>query len=259
MTAGRALYLYAVVPDGVRFEIVQGIDDEATEVVRGEQLGVVVSEVDLGILAQVNGAQDAEGLGVLARRHDTVVREAAAAADAVLPFRLGTVVSDRDAARQYLDSGADVLLPALRRVQGCGEWSVTVHGDSRGRPPSPADAHPPTHEDLAAPGAGTAYLRRRRRELGRLDELRRAKAQAGEDVAHALRAHAVDVTAGRARAHDALLCETYLVRRAAEAAFLAEVGRCESCLAEFQLSLELTGPWPPYSFAPGFVMKAGRG
>jgi hypothetical protein len=246
VTPARALYAYAVVPGSIRLGVVRGIEDEPVEVVAGSRLGLVASEVDVESLAQVNGATDDASLAVLARRHDAVVREAAAVASGVLPFRLGTVVSDREAARRYLEARADALGAALGRVEACQEWGVTV------REPSGGGIAERAQRERAAPeraDAGTAHLARRRQELARVEELRRWRARAGAEVSRELRATAIDAAAGRIRGDDMLLSQSYLVRREAESTFLDAVDRCGDRLAECGLRLQLSGPWAPYSFA----------
>jgi hypothetical protein len=242
VTAARALYVYAVVPGATRLGEVWGVGNEPVEVLAQADLGVVVSDVDVGLLEEVNDATDAASLGTLAQRHHAVVREVAGASKSLLPFRLGTLVPDRDAARRYLVDSAGVLAPALRRVDSCREWGVTVYEgrqERAAREPEPS----PTES------SGTAYLLRRRQEIAQEQDLRRARARAGTDVHTALVAHVVDSTAGRSRREGVLVCKNYLVREEAEPAFFQAVDRSGDDLLACGLRLEVSGPWPPYSFA----------
>ena len=253
MTPTHALYLYAVVPEGVRLDTIRGVGDATVDVIAGSRAALVVSDVAIALLADVNTATDGARLADLAVRHDAVVREAATVSSSVLPFRLGTLLPDRDSADRYLAARTGVLLRALARVETCREWGVTVHGASvEDRGPTP---EPEAREDS---GAGTAYLLRRRQELARAQEVRRTRARAGAEVADVLRTNAVDVAAGRPRGDDVLLCQSYLVQRDAEAAFLEAVGRCKGSLSECSLELRITGPWPPYSFAQDLLPEADR-
>jgi hypothetical protein len=250
VTSPRALYVYAVVQQGGRLARVLGIGDEPVEVIVGAGLGLVASEVDLTLLSEVNEVGDATRLGELALRHDSVVREAHAVASSVLPFRLGTVVPNREAAHRLLTDRAAVLEPALRHVERCREWGVTVHPSDEAAPVSRKAA-------LAAPaGVGAAYLARRRQELAAIEELRRCRAMAGAEVAAELRANGVEAKSGADG--NALLCESYLVRRECEPAFLDAIDRCGDRLDECGLRLHLSGPWPPYSFVPSRALEMGR-
>jgi hypothetical protein len=169
------------------------------------------------------------------------VRTAGAAAGAVLPFRLGTVLVDRDAARRYLEERSDAIYLAMQQVAACQEWGVTVHHRAS---EVRAHADPIGGHDPGRPG--TAYLARRRQELARAE----AHRQAMSDAEGELRARAIDVAAGRTQQPDVVLDASYLVRRDGEPAFFEAVDRCGDLLLEQGLQLQLSGPWPPYSFAP---------
>ncbi|MGN6105154.1 MAG: GvpL/GvpF family gas vesicle protein [Kofleriaceae bacterium] len=251
MTA-RALYLYAVVPSGARLDGIRGVSDEPVEVVWHAQLGVAVGDALVEALAAVTAeSADAAALGELARRHDVVVRAAMATTRGVLPFRLGTALRDRDDVRRYLSERADALHAGLRHVAECQEWGVTVRDDGgvEGASAAPADPGPIT---------GTAFLARRRQEVAAANQRRRARHYASSDVAAELRMRSVDAVAGRQRSDEIVLDESYLVRRDAEPAFVDAVDRCGDRLLEQGLFLQLTGPWPPYSFA-GAAREAGDG
>jgi hypothetical protein len=245
VTPARGLYLYASVPHDAQLGAVRGIAGEPVEIMRHARLGLVLGEVAVDRLAGLDDpAADPGALGALARRHDEVVRTAWAAAGAVLPFRLGTVLVDRDAARRYLDERAGELGPALQQVAACREWGVTVHERA-----TELAAHA---DPIAAPDGrpGTAYLARRRQELVRAEAHRHARSHALSQLEGELREAAIDVAAGRHRTPDVVLDNSYLVPRDAEPAFFDAVDRCGDLLLEHGLQLELSGPWPPYSFVP---------
>lgn len=223
----RALYVYAVVPLGTRVGTT-GVGQEPVEVLVSEGLGMVVSDISVYVLAAV---EDPDAIATLAQQHDAVVRAAMAATDAALPFRLGTVLRDREAARAYLVEREDELRAALDHVAACREWCVTVR--DRGA-------------KAEAPASGTAYLAKRRAALAEADGRRRA----GAEVVAELRRHAVAASAGRRDGVELLLDESFLVRGDAEAAFLEAVDACGDRLDALGLALHVTGPWPPYSFAP---------
>ncbi len=248
MTAERGLYLYAVVPAAVELGDVRGITGEPVEIVQHARLGLVAGEVVVERLAGLeDGSADPATLCALARRHDEVVRSALAAAGTVLPFRLGTVLVDQGAARQYLSDQAGQLHAAMQQVAACHEWGVTVHEHAT-EIPALADPAPP--RDPERPG--TTYLARRREEVARAEARRHAQWQAESYVGGELRARSIDVAAGRYRTRDVVLDQSYLVRHDAEPEFLATVDRCGDLLLEQGLRLELSGPWPPYSFTcPG--------
>lgn len=251
MTSQRGLYLYAVVGgDAVPGEM-PGVGGAPVETVQQGALTAVVSEVGLQQLAAAVEGSAPELLAELAQRHHAVVLAAMDAADRVLPLRLGTVLTGRDAAREFLDRRAGELSAGLRDVRACREWGLTIEAsDTGGHVP---DARPASNSDVRT---GTAYLLRRREQLAEDQRRQTARAGAVAAVADTVRAVAVRAAAGRRSGGDVLLDESYLVRRAAERRFLAVVDDCGDLLGDQGLRLRVTGPWPPYSFVPASLRAA---
>jgi hypothetical protein len=168
----------------------------------------------------------------------------------VVPTRLATVYEDDRGVRAMLQWHRDRLVAALRRVEGRQEWGVKAYGvrdDQRSsRPADPGDQ--------AREGAGTAYLRRRQAALSSRETLRRSTIE-GAEALYALLS-ALAVAARRHRPQDPHLSgdPRWMVLNAA---YLLDNGRVEafgtavtrSATAHPELAVELTGPWPPYSFA----------
>lgn len=237
-------YVYALtradVPD---LDTVEALDGQAPVTLAvHDDIAAVISSAPVEALAALAAPHPAasrpEHLGVLARRHDAVVRAVHERA-AVLPLRFGTVLADTDAVHTLLRRTADRARSRLDRVDGHAEWGVRISASS-----GSATATGP-----AAPGtSGTAYLARRRAELT-------AAAAAGRTAAHEAAAVHAEL-APLAREHltrpgsvgdDLLLDIAYLVP-ADGAAFQARIAELAARPA---LLLQLTGPWPPYSFVTG--------
>ncbi|MBW3363356.1 GvpL/GvpF family gas vesicle protein [Streptomyces microflavus] len=190
-----------------------------------------------------------------ARAHHVVV-SAVAARTPVVPLPLATLYHDDARARRGLDEEADRFHAALKRVAHHAEWGVKVYEPTASKAAPPPDA--PGPESAAggggppAPGAGLAYLNRKRGVQARR-ELRREQAL---DVAESVDAELRGLAAAsrRLRTHGAALSgdqrvhvlnATYLVAddRAAEVAVLVRT------LGERTgTEIELSGPWVPYSF-----------
>jgi hypothetical protein len=246
MTPERALYLYAAVPGGTALDALRGVGDEPVEVLAADGLGLAASDVATADLAAVTAEEaDPRLVGALAQRHDSVVRAVAASAGATLPFRLGTVVTDRAAAYRFLASRAAALRSGLEHVAGCDEWGVTVRDD--GAPP--AETGPQTGE------SGTAYLMRRRQHFQRLEDRHRTGLDLVAELERALDETAVDSAPGR-RPNGLLFDRAYLVRRDEQPRFVAALDRCGDRLAAHSFALRVTGPWPPYSFVAEIEVTA---
>jgi hypothetical protein len=159
------------------------------------------------------------------RAHEAAVRRIADAVEACLPARFGAAASDEGALRQAFAGREAELRDALSLVKGREQMTLRVHG-----PGAPAPAFAPA-------GPGTRYLeeRRRARRVPELDPLRTALAQV--------------VRAERVERHSepGLLASVYhLIDRGAAPAYARAV---ETADIE-GLRLTVSGPWPPWSFAP---------
>jgi hypothetical protein len=181
---------------------------------RVDALDVVVSEHDSPV--------DAAEANVLA--HATVVEAVAKTNDGVLPARFGGMHADEAALREAVVARGE-LQSTLERVRGCVELGLRVLAEA----PS-----------LPAATSGASYMRARldqRRTLERLaDEIHRPLAQLARDA-----------TVTVASTPRLLLTAAYLVERDRIEAVERELAGLQSQHPD--LTVVLTGPWPPYTFA----------
>lgn len=250
--ADQARYLYAIArgldPGALG---VRGIDDAALEVVSHRGLDAVVSDVDLAEFDEEGLQRNLEDLAWLervARRHDEVVNAVARLAPTA-PLRLATICLADNGVRRRLDEWHDGLTTALDRVEGCSEWSVKLVA-----PPRAATSATATTGATREPGAGAAYLQRRRE----------ATAQRARDDDEALgraeevytRLAGVSVAGRRLQPQDPRLSglngtmtlnAAFLVADGDRDAFTTVLDELTGTLPEG--SVHVGGPWPPYSFA----------
>lgn len=193
-------------------------------------LALLVTEVDLAPFAGLETRRwrvlpdEEDPLVLLARRHDVVVR-AEFERHPVLPLRFGTTLPDDAAALRLLADQHDEACDWLTRVDGHREWSVRARLPHPGKPAEGADDPAARRDRLAA------FARGRRDGLTAASALHDALSQRATENVRRPRTSSVP-----------LLDAAYLVRIDAEAAFRAET-ECHRDLA-----VEVTGPWPPYSF-----------
>jgi hypothetical protein len=220
----------------------------AVETLRDGDLGLLVSRARTDEL-RVDADDLSEGgqLAVLARRHDAVVRGAVRNGP-VLPLRFGTVVPDEAAARRLLREHGDAAREQLERVGDAHEWGVRL---VRALPAEPEPSRTGTEQ------SGTDYLARRRQALREKDDATRAAAHGAELLEQTLAPHVTaSARRGGSPGSSLLLDLAYLVPSAAETGFLAAVDQLRADLAGQRLTLETTGPWPPYSFS---TLEGGGG
>jgi hypothetical protein len=254
-TGGTGVWLYAVTAAAdaaAGFDGLTGVAGEPIRVVISEPLAALVGSVPL----EVFGAQplsrnleDLDWLAATARAHDVVVSAAVRRAPSA-PLRLATVFLDDERVRELLRDRQADLEAALVLVTGRTEWGVKVYGDRAALTAAVAEARA---EDTAK-GAGAAYLARRRAQLSAQETVEHDAAQRAEVIHTRLSRRAA---AGRrqpttdpalsGRSDWMVLNGTYLVDDERAEDFAAAV---DALAAEFPgIRLELTGPWPPYSFA----------
>ncbi|MDQ4008757.1 MAG: GvpL/GvpF family gas vesicle protein, partial [Actinomycetota bacterium] len=245
--AEMGLYAFAIIPARpVDLAGVSGIDGEAPlSIVQHGELGLVVSRMRLDLMDDVSEDDLSEtgALATLARRHDQVVR-AVFEHGPVLPLRFGTVVTDDDGARRLLEEHDSTARRRLAHLDTHREWGVRLTRDP--------DAVDPADEDRDSRRAmtGTDYLTSRRDALQQSQRAEQRTAALGAEVEDALRAHAVDLVHRGGGPGSGLVADlAYLVPSAEQDEFLAATDRLRNDVSDRGVMLEVTGPWPPYSFA----------
>ncbi|MGW5382293.1 GvpL/GvpF family gas vesicle protein [Nocardia sp. NPDC003963] len=255
MTGDTGVWLYAVTaaPDAAPgFAGLTGVAGEPVRVVAAESLAALVGSVPLAVFGAQplsRNLEDLDWLAATARAHDAVVSAAVRRAPAA-PLRLATVFLDDERVRELLRERQADLEAALVLVSGRTEWGVKVYGDRAALTAAVAEAR----ADATAQGAGAAYLARRRAQLSAQETVEADAARRAETIHARLSRRAA---AGRrqpttdpalsGRSDWMVLNGTYLVDDDRADDFAAAV---DALGAEFPgIRLELTGPWPPYSFA----------
>ena len=263
-TAATGVWVYAVCAnvDERRLAGVAGVGGEPIRAVRAAGLTAVVGSVPLAEFGEEGlrrNLNDLARLESIARAHHRIV-ELSAGQGPVAPTRLATVYQDDARVSAMLSRRHDDMAAALQRVTGRQEWGVKVYGQSAERAPT---ASPPTVADAGSSGAGTAYLRGRRQQLAGREAARNAALNAAEGIHVDVSRHAV--SARRHRPQDPqltgdgrwmVLNGAYLVEDNASQAFAAVVASCTD--RHTGVMIELTGPWPPYSFADVEVDRADQ-
>jgi hypothetical protein len=257
-----------------------GVGGAKVRTTAGSGLTALVSDVSMaefGEAALRENLENLDWLDEVAREHHYVI-DAAARLFPLLPVRLATVYSGDAALRAALAEHNAQLLDSLHRVGGRVEWGVKAYAAQEataGAEPSakPDESKPGPAADPAGAGAGQdaasqsgtgtdagpgsgvglAYLKRRRAQLSAAKESKTAAV----NVAQAVHAD-LTVKANDARLHPPqspqlsgirqpmLLNAAYLLDAADGVNFTAAVAG--QATAHPELRIELTGPWPPYSF-----------
>lgn len=251
MTEHHAIWAYAVAAQlsPGRLAGLTGVAGQPVRMVTGAGLAAAVSTVGLAEFGEQplrRHLEDLAWLEATARAHHQVIDALPAP---VIPLRLATIYRDDGKVAGLLAERQADFGAALDQLTARAEWGVKLLRAATAT--ASAAAEPPG----ASPG--TSYLRRRRQQLSAQDQARQADAALAREVHAVLRGMAAAAQLRPAQAAELtgedspamLLNATYLVDDAAAARFAAaarELGR------QHGARVELTGPWPPYSFAlPG--------
>ncbi|WP_131736820.1 GvpL/GvpF family gas vesicle protein [Actinomadura roseirufa] len=274
---GTAVYLYGVAR-GLDPDALGGAEGVAGTTVRGVVAGgltALVSTVrleDYGEAALRANLEDLAWLEATARAHHEVVDRAAHAAPTA-PVRIATLYRDDARVAEVLTEEGARFGAVFDRITGRSEWGVKAYARAVPTTAAPTTAGPePGHDPggglvsraepltgthaptpAGAAGVGTAYLRRRQDERRRRAEAERRVAERAAAVHAELADHAV-----AARHHPAqdprlsgrpdpqILNVSYLLDDEQAPGFEAVVRALAERMTDVEV--EVTGPWPPYSF-----------
>ena len=208
------LYLYAVIDEEPALPLGAGLAGEPLRLVRCGELLVVAGEADPKITPANLAAQDA------------VIRRLSVTA--VLPIRFGEKVRDEEELCKLLNPRSSDLVAALERVRGCEQMTLRVFGEPAPPPPAPPEPS----------GPGTRYMEARRREIERARSLPEI-----EPLLDRLRPLVQAERIERKEQGTLLGTAYHLVRREDVHAYKETVREEDGVV--------VSGPWPPYAFAPG--------
>jgi len=233
-------YLFCVVPSDAVPDLSAWRGDGAPlRAVTADGIAGIVGEVDdtrFGAEALARLSADVAALAPYARAHQEVVQFVFERAPAVVPLSFGSVHRTDDDAARTLEAQRTRVAPLLRRFRGMQEWGLRV---ARRRARVAVDA--------AVPGAGAAYLAGRRRELR--GELGADASAAAADLDRRLAAASVARRVLDEDSGDLALRVAYLVPLERGDDVKRTVLESGEGLEAVGLAAELSGPWPPYSFA----------
>jgi hypothetical protein len=221
------------------------------------RLTVLASNVDLaefGEAALRRNLENLDWLEEVARAHHDVV-DAAARLFPVLPARFGTVYRCDASMIAALAERGDELRATLARVGGRMEWGVKAYAVPEQRSERRAREDDGAQPVAATePGAGMAYLKRRRAQLSAAREASRTAVVRAREVHVELSGHAAQARlyppqspALSGTKAPMLLNAAYLLDAGGATGFASRVAAAAA--GHRDLRLDLTGPWPPYSFA----------
>jgi gas vesicle protein GvpL/GvpF len=249
----QGVYVYAISRDLPEQAVdrIRGVRGEPVRTVRRHELTALVSTVDLAEFGEEALRRNLEDLGWLedtARAHNSVAAGAAAVA-VTLPMRLLTVYRNDDRVREALRTRCEEFTTALNRITGRAEWGVKVYAELR-----ELMADGPAAEDATGTARpGTSYLRRRRTARHTEEEARREALRCATEIDAGLGGIAVTRQLHPPQNPQLSGHEGWMILNASYLIDDARVETFRTAAARFGelrgITLRLSGPWAPYSFA----------
>jgi hypothetical protein len=257
MNGDLGVWAYAITEDDGDHDIswLTGVAGATVRVTRAGNLTVLVSDVDLAEFGEValrRNLEDLTWLETVARAHHQVI-DAASRLFPLLPMRLATVYTNDESMASVLGAHRKELLAALRRVGGRVEWGVKAYAVPEAEQASAVPAESAAPAASGDRGSGLAYLKRRKAQLS----AREKSWHSALEGARAVHAH-LSALAAATKLHPPqspqlsgnqrpmMLNAAYLLDADAGTGFASQVAAAAD--AHRELELDLTGPWPPYSF-----------
>ena len=185
----------------------------------------------------------------LALDHADVLAAIAALHD-VVPLRLGTLVSGRQALADLCEAQAGAMQRVLQAIGGCVEFGVRIVRQERDESQTDLVQEKPTD--------GRSYLRARADARGLKKRASESQSLFCASLVVRLEALAAvtALTSDASRmANSRLLDVACLVPRRGQQAFEQQVLAKQGEADGLSLALELTGPWPAYSFVAGSLAE----
>ena len=250
------LYVYAIARDAVtpHGEAVDGSD--AFVAVSVDGLSAIATPVARDTFSQEaidRRAGDLEWLGAIGYRHQAVVSQLMKST-AIVPLRAFTLFSGDAAVRDYLAQHRQPLLSLLERLDGKQEWTLRVEFDPEtwnGALAQRVESLRAIEAQLATAGAGKAFLLRKKAEEEKKRASREAEQQVVGEIEQAVLAKLACETVAETRQQrgGAFPQLNVLLNRDEEAVLQELHTELTARYAAEGVSVALTGPWPPYSFA----------
>jgi len=266
MGSSYGLYAYGLVGKNPESLDIVGIDKKShVYPVDGGDSCVMVSEIDIStfqhqvkklasdLIGSVNSAQS--GTEDLLQAHEDVV-DTLMQSTTVVPFQFGTILKDELAALKMLQDYEEKFKNLLSKFVGKAEWGMKVYTDQQEFIKYIAQSGP-EQKQLAREGSsrGVAYLLGRKMEAELKDNALTRLAEVSETIFHELAKMAYEAKLNKTLPQkltgtkkEMILNTVYLVEKGNFATFCQQGKHLMEQYSVMGLDLEISGPWPPYSF-----------
>ena len=258
-------YVYGIVSSASDVEcfeaasVLAGATFGPPRLVSSDGLTAVVSDLtlsdDVSLAALVENGPDAEKLVLQHHR----VLQALIVRQSVLPFRFGALFDGDRGVVDALVRHREALLGAIGRIDGAVEWGLKVYcvRQKLGQwLPGDIPALVALEAQMASAGEGRSFFLRRQHQRLVEEETEQAIARCLNHMGERLDSTVREFASGKLQPTEVhgrdgamVFNGACLVDRGLEELFFELVEDLREAYAGFGFDHEITGPWPPYSFA----------
>lgn len=257
--SAKVIYVYAIgrqpgfaIPSGI-----DAVDGTRTfAITSSSPLVALYSEVDAAMFSQDEidrRSQDLNWLGSIGFRHERAVAALAEQAT-IIPLRAFTLFSSREKLDEFLSAGEPSLSAILERLEGRQEWTIRVELDAPVWEKAivrRVGALREISEQISQTSKGKAYLLTKKLEEGKKNAAREAELELVNEIESEIRKSlgAPMVSEGRQKKAGSFPQINILLPRDEREQLDSLHRDLAARYRDDGVTLVLTGPWPPYTFA----------
>jgi hypothetical protein len=268
MASSSGLYAYGMVGKSPEPRDILGIDKKGhVYPVEGKDSSVMVSEIDVDtfqrqvkkLVSELTGSAVTAQIEAeeILQAHEDVV-DILMKSTTVVPFQFGTILKDEQAALKMLQEYEEKFKNLLAKFVGKAEWGMKVYADQQEFIKYIVQAEPELKnlaEKREGLSRGAAYLLGRKMEEELKENALTRLAEVSETIFRKLGKAAYEGKLNETmpqkltgKKKEMILNTVYLVEREKVATFCKQGKRLMEHYRVMGLDLEVSGPWPPYSF-----------
>ena len=251
-----SLYVYAITRDAITPDC-EAVDQSRRFDVAGHDglfaVYTPVADEEFSQESVDRRAGDLEWLGAIGYRHQNVASELMKST-AIIPLRAFTLFSSAEALDRYLHDNRELLTKTLERLGGKREWTLRVEFDAErfsDALTTRVDALRDLAQQIETANPGRAFLLRKKLD----EEKKRASRDAEQQVVAEIERAVLDkfkcetVAESRLDRDGAFPQINVLLERDEESTLQELLDGLAARYDKEGVTLALTGPWPPYTFA----------
>jgi hypothetical protein len=176
----------------------------------------------------------------------------------VIPFNFGTIYRSEEPLKKFMEEYSESLVENLLFIEWKEEWAVKIYSNHvilREHIDNLSEEAAELEKQIMASSPGKAFLLGRKKAVLIENEIDRLCKYYGQDYFNELKKLSVSTNLNNlipkefsGRNDDMILNATFLVSKDRTIEFVSNVRMLKNKYANLGFSLEVTGPWPPFSF-----------